>query len=123
MSFGHKFNISKILKHPNFGLENLYFHNDIALVEVGSEINFSNVFNGNRFIEPICLPNYQNERGLQATLSSWNLFKENDSYPDTIQSVDIDVYPPKRCKIYKFFRSEEMICAGFKKLKYNLCNV
>ncbi|XP_065206949.1 serine protease nudel-like [Planococcus citri] len=105
--------IRRIIVHPNYA--DAGFVNDISLLEMNSEVQFTN------FVRPICLPNPNRILldGTLCTVIGWGQLMETGSvYPDTLQEVQLPVISPGECHkrtlfspLYKI--TDGMLCAGF----------
>jgi len=116
-NFGVVFLI-KVFIHPNFVKKT--FNNDIALVKMRSEVEFSD------FIRPVCLPSWDRSYNGQNTIVvGWGKLSEGGLPANILQEVSVPIIPQKKCRHNTNYRTSEitenMFCAGFDRGKIDAC--
>jgi len=110
--------IERVFIHPNFVKKT--FNNDIALVKMRSEVEFSD------FIRPVCLPSWDRSYNGQNTIVvGWGKLSEGGLPANILQEVSVPIIPQKKCRHNTNYRTSEitenMFCAGFDRGKIDAC--
>ncbi|XP_077965725.1 serine protease 30-like [Styela clava] len=110
--------LEEVIIHPE---HNLFYHHDIALVKLESQVNYSDV------IKPICLPCLETP---QEGDMCWTVgYGKTDDNKDSgaLREVDVPIASMKSCsKVYadsgRILQQDHMICAGHKEGEKDACN-
>ena len=105
----------KIFLHPSYGVKSGSIVNDIALVYLQKEVNWTQV------VKPICLSSDKDLSfaGVIATAAGWGKQKESGKVSPTLQKVNLPIIYNKQCK--QWFQDElgestyipnTVMCAG-----------
>ncbi|XP_059483767.1 transmembrane protease serine 11D-like [Neocloeon triangulifer] len=116
---------SNLVVHPGYNHSRGDFKDDIALIIVTGEVQFSD------YVAPICLWNFDYDLDRIAnrtgTLVGWGL-TSNYTQPDILQEASIKVVSYKQCYESKkrffslYMRPRENFCAGFPHNQTGACN-
>jgi hypothetical protein len=110
-------NVLKIIKHPNYYSGALY--NDIALLILENEYNFSN-----NFLNSVCLPpSNENFNGKRCLLVKWD--KNSNQMKIPLLKVDVPIIESQRCQDFlrktylgsEFILDSSFLCAGGEEVK------
>jgi len=115
------FKAHKIIKHPSFSPSKVDQGNDIALIYLDRDVEWS------YFVKPICLAadKHLSFAGAIATVAGWRLTEGDDedelvSSP-VLKSVDVPIFYNKQCKQWikeeqdeEFLFPSGVMCAGLK---------
>ncbi|KAM9318521.1 ST14 transmembrane serine protease matriptase a isoform 2-T3 [Pholidichthys leucotaenia] len=104
-----KRSISKIIPHPYYNTET--FDNDIALMELESEVTYSDN------IQPICLQSTEEvyKPGTVMFISGWGATKEGGAAAKVLQKAEVKLINHTVCNGQQYMRGQltsRMICAG-----------
>lgn len=102
--------VGQVHIHPGF--EKRTFNNDIALIMMDREVQFSG------YIRPVCLPDMDRSYNKQeTTIVGWGKKSENGHPADILQEVVVPIIPQKKCRHQTKYRAHEitanMLCAGY----------
>ncbi|CAM4722783.1 unnamed protein product [Leuciscus chuanchicus] len=99
---------SRVIKHPDYN--SLKFSNDIALVQLSSSVNFSDI------IKPVCLAAAGSvfAGGAESWVTGWGTLQPGGKNHDILQEVMIPIVNNDACSnAYGEIITNEVICAGF----------
>jgi len=110
--------IEKVFLNPHFVKKT--FNNDIALIKMKGEVEFSD------FIRPVCLPHYDRSyNGHDTIVVGWGKLSEGGLPANVLQEVSVPIIPQKTCRHDTHYRASEitenMFCAGFSEGKIDAC--
>lgn len=119
-----QFNISEMIKHPNFTSRHKY--NDIALIKLDGFVEF------NEYVRPACLPELDSI-GFYATATGWGRLDSNGPLSSHLQKVELDLFTHGECNdlyamlnnryINKGILNETQLCAGSHYYRGDTCQV
>jgi len=112
MSF--TYSVAAIKNHPNFG-DNL--QNDIAVIELGSEIPLDMYPN----IKPACLPEAGALFPGEAIVSGWGTVGSGSYLNSWLHEVDVTVFSDGDCGSMNSAMTSDMMCAGLKEGGKDAC--
>uniref|UniRef100_A0A3Q3VL96 Peptidase S1 domain-containing protein n=1 Tax=Mola mola TaxID=94237 RepID=A0A3Q3VL96_MOLML len=102
-----KRNLKQIISHPNYN--SFTFDNDIALMELGAPVNYSD------YIRPICLPAPQHDfpSGNTVWITGWGATREGGYAAPVLQKAQVRIINKTVCNNLMGGRlTSRMLCAG-----------
>nr|XP_039257944.1 CLIP domain-containing serine protease 14D-like [Styela clava] len=110
--------LEEVIIHPE---HNLFYHHDIALVKLESQVNYSDV------IKPICLPCLETPQEGDMCWTVGYGKTDDDKDSGALREVDVPIASMKSCsKVYadsgRILQQDHMICAGHKEGEKDACN-
>jgi len=102
--------IQQVFIRPDF--EKATFNNDIALILMDREVQFSNS------VRPVCLPNTDRSyNGQDTTVLGWGKLSEGGLPAKLLQEATVPIMTQRKCRHETKYRTKEitenMICAGY----------
>lgn len=104
--------VKNVILHPKYedlSAQRLLANNDIALVELESEVSF------NDYMKPVCLPtgNINFEAGKMCTVTGFGSVKEGELQAKTLRKANVEIVNNVRCaRRYGPTVLNQTVCAG-----------
>jgi len=100
--------LESVVNHP--GYNGRTADNDFSVVTLAEPVTL------NALVAPACLPTFEPENGMIATITGWGATREGGSSPDVLQEAQVPVIEQEDCNEFPVFDAGEitdnMVCGG-----------